>query len=129
MKSTQDKINQAIQLIIHQGTSNIKFIILYGSHASKKEHASSDIDLCVYYDAEKTKRFMFRMQLLGRLSDEFDITLFQDLPLYVKKEVLKGKVMYESDTMFLYDIDRRTYREYEDFKHRFYDYIKGGIIS
>ncbi|MFO8077085.1 MAG: nucleotidyltransferase domain-containing protein [Thermoplasmatota archaeon] len=129
MKKKQLKIHQVIHRIRELGESKVKFIILYGSMAAKKENPSSDIDICVYYEAEKTERFHFRMNLLGRLSDEFDITLFQDLPLYVKKEVLKGKVMYENDTRFLYDISRRTYQGYEDFKHRFYDYMKGGIIT
>ena len=129
MKEKQQKIHRVIQRIRELGGTKVKFIILYGSMAAKKENPSSDIDICVYYEAEKKERFHFRMNLLGRLSNEFDITLFQDLPLYVKKEVLKGKIMYENDTRFLYDIDRKTYQEYEDFKHRFYDYIKGGIIT
>lgn len=129
MKEKQQKIHRVTHRIRELGGTKVKFIILYGSMAAKKENPSSDIDICVYYEAEKTERFHFRMKLLGRLSDEFDITLFQDLPLYVKKEVLKGKIMYENDTRFLYDIDRRTYQDYEDFKHRFYDYIKGGIIT
>lgn len=129
MKEKQQKIHRVIQRIRELGGTKVKFIILYGSMAAKKENPSSDIDICVYYEAEKKERFHFRMKLLGRLSNEFDITLFQDLPLYVKKEVFKGKIMYENDTRFLYDIDRRTYQDYEDFKHRFYDYIKGGIIT
>lgn len=69
------------------------------------------------------------MKILGNVNDKFDIQTFQDLPLYVKKEVLKGKVIYCKESRFIYELERRTSKEFDDFKHRFYDYIKGGVIA
>ena len=69
------------------------------------------------------------MKLLGEVTDRFDIQIFQDLPLYVKNEVVKGKVVYCADQQFLYEMNRETYRDFDQFKYRFYDYIKGGVIS
>lgn len=127
-KRSQHIIN-TVNIIKKIGGSKVKFIILYGSVASNNQTKESDIDLCVYYDADKRNRFQFRINVLGQLPDFFDVTIFQDLPLYVQKEVFKGEVLYASDTIFLYEKNRRTYQDFEDFKHRFYDYIKGGIPS
>jgi len=129
MIDTSKKISHAVDAIKRIGGSKVKFIILYGSVASNKQTEESDIDICVYYDAHKQDRFQFRMDVLGHLPDFFDVTIFQDLPLYVQKEVFKGKILYTSDQIFLYETNRRTYQDFEDFKHRFYDYIKGGVIS
>lgn len=129
MIDTSKKISHAVDAIKRIGGSKVKFIILYGSVASNKQTEESDIDICVYYDAHKQDRFQFCMDVLGHLPDFFDVTIFQDLPLYVQKEVFKGKILYTSDQIFLYETNRRTYQDFEDFKHRFYDYIKGGVIS
>mgnify|MGYP006277136931 CR=1 FL=1 len=129
MKYNTSQINNAVHTIKEIGGSKVKFIILYGSVAANTQTNDSDIDITVFYDADERNRFQFRIKVLGQLSDDFDVTIFQDLPLYVQREVFKGKVLYASDLTFVYEINRRTYQEFEDFKHRFYDYIKGGIIT
>lgn len=129
MRNETKKIQDAIQKIMALGGPRVKFIILYGSVSTKKQTPRSDIDLAVYYDTDKNQRFKFRMNILGRISPEFDVTIFQDLPLYMRQDVVRGKVLYAADMTFLYDVDRRTYQDFEDFKHRFYDYIKGGVIT
>jgi len=45
-----------------------------------------------------------------------------NLPLYVRIEVLKGRVVYCPDEQFLYDVAPDTIREFDDYKHRLYDY-------
>jgi uncharacterized protein len=42
-------------------------------------------------------------------------------------QVLKGKVLYEDDTPFMYDKDYETIKEFEPFKRGYYDYL--GIES
>lgn len=106
----------------------IKFIILYGSFSKGKQNPLSDIDLAVYYEGSKEERFRFRVKILGSVSDVFDIQIFQDLPLYVKKEVICGKVVYGGQSRLLYEVERRTYQDFDDFKNRFYDYIYGDVI-
>ncbi len=43
--------------------------------------------------------------------------------LEVYKEVLKGRVLYDDDTPFLYDKAYETVKEFESFKPRYYDYL------
>jgi hypothetical protein len=129
MTNTEDKIRSVTNQILKLGGKKVKFIVLYGSLAEGNQTRLSDIDIAVYYDGSKEERFNFRMKILGRVNDEFDIQTFQDLPLYIRREVLGGKVIYFDNNRFLYEITRRTNRDFDDFKLKFYDYIRGGVIA
>ena len=105
--------------------NKIEFIILYGSAARGDAISGSDIDLCIYYNVgEKEDLSRFRLDILSRLKGSvFDIQMFQQLPLYVRIEVLKGRIIYAKEQSFLYDIALNTIKEFESFKPRFHDYI------
>ena len=65
---------------------------------------SSDIDICVYYDDEVDSASEFRLKVLSELFDDiYDIKIFQQMPVYARVEVLKGKVLCCDDRQFLYD--------------------------
>lgn len=129
MVNIDDKIHSVTSQILELGGNKIKFIVLYGSFAEGNQTPLSDVDIAVYYDGSKEERFKFRMKILGRVNDKFDIQTFQDLPLYIRREVLRGKVIYFDNNRFLYEITRRTNRDFDDFKLKFYDYIRGGVIA
>jgi len=101
----------------------VKFVILFGSQTNGKANKLSDYDLAVYYEGDARERFKFRIKFGAKLSDNYDIQVFQDLPLYVRKEVLKGKLIYYKDLKFAYDVAYRTIKEFESFKKYYYDYI------
>lgn len=101
----------------------VKFVILFGSQASGKANPMSDYDLAVYYEGNNKKRFNFCIKLSGILGEKFDVKIFQDLPLYVQKEVLKGKIIYCKDLKFVHDIAYKAIQRFEDFKKAYYDYI------
>lgn len=113
--------------------SRIEFIVLYGSIVEDRYNKLSDIDIAVYYSGDKKERFNFRIKLLGRLGDKFDIQIFQDLPLYIKMEIIKkGKILYYKDYSKLFGIYLQTIKEYEDFeKHlnTYYSYMEAGIFE
>ena len=105
------------------GFRHVQFIILYGSAVEDRMTPSSDIDLCIYYDGDREEAGRFRHKVLSRFSGTlFDIQIFQQLPLYVRVEVLKGIPVYTRDTRFLYAKATETIRDFDDFKHRLYDY-------
>ena len=103
--------------------NRVKFVILFGSQAEGRANKMSDYDFAVYYDGDGRKRFKFLIKLSGSLPDKFDVKIFQDLPLYVRKEVLKGEVVYAKDLRFVYDVAYETIKAFEDFKKYYYDYI------
>ncbi len=102
---------------------SVNFVILFGSQANRKANKMSDYDFAVYYEGNAKERFNFRLKILAKLPDKFDVQVFQDLPLYVQKEVLKGKIIYAKNMGFVYDIAYETIKRFEDFKKYYYDYI------
>ncbi len=103
--------------------SKTEFAILYGSSLSKYHLEDSDIDICLFIDAEKRTLSEIRLELLKKFNDEFDIQMFQLLPLYVQIEVLKGKILYVRNEEKLYEIANETIEEYEEFYPFYLDYI------
>jgi len=105
-------------------SDRVKFVFLFGSHAEDKQNKLSDIDFAIYYEGSRKERFKFRLKMLSKLSDKFDIQIFQDLPLIIRKDILKGKLIYVKDITFAYDVAYQTIKDYERFKKYCYDYIK-----
>ncbi|ALM74145.1 type VII toxin-antitoxin system MntA family adenylyltransferase antitoxin [Thermococcus barophilus] len=118
------KIEDAVRRILDlDKEEKFKFIILYGSHARGEARKDSDVDLCIYYDGTKREAFEFRMKILGELPDNYDVQIFNLLPIFLRRECLKGVVLFCRDWGFLYDIAYKTIEEFEDFKRYYYDYI------
>jgi hypothetical protein len=116
------KIERAVQKIMALGGDKIRFIILYGSANDGCMKEDSDIDISVYYDDADASEF--RLKVLSDLFDDvYDIKIFQQLPLPIRCRVLKGKVLYEDDTTFIYDKAYETIKEFESFKRGYYDYL------
>ncbi|MBN1455421.1 MAG: nucleotidyltransferase domain-containing protein [Methanomicrobia archaeon] len=112
------------------GFERVRFIFLYGSAAEGRLRPDSDIDLCFYYDGSAEEAARFRFTVLSELAgDRYDVQIFQQLPLYVRMEVLKGKLIYCTDIRFVYDVAGETIKDFESFKHRFYDYIGEQAIT
>lgn len=108
----------------------ICFIILYGSVAENRDKKGSDIDLAIYYNGSDEEASVFRLEILSELlSDDYDIQIFNHLPLYIRKDVLKGRVLYSKNRQFLHEVAYKTIKEFEDFKKYYYDYIGEEMIS
>ena len=103
--------------------SKIEFIILYGSSLGLYRLDNSDIDICLYIDDEKKNLSIIRLELLKKFNENFDIQMFQLLPLYVQIEVLKGKILYVKEEDRIYEIANETIDEYEEFYPFYLDYI------
>jgi hypothetical protein len=63
---------------------------------------------------------------LSRLPSNFDVQIFQLLPLFVRKEVLKGKLIFAKDEGFVYEKVYETLEDFESFEPYLLDYL--GII-
>ncbi len=125
MPPTEDHAREAVKRIrAIDGFDRVRFIFLYGSVAAGQARIDSDIDLCLWYDGDTTEAERFRFACIKELSDSgFDLQIFSHLPLYIRIEVIRGRLLYAQDMRFVYEVAYRTIREFDDFKHRFYDYI------
>ena len=99
----------------------VKFVILYGSQAIGKATPMSDFDFAIYYDGDENERYRFLKK--ANFDKNVDAKVFQDLPLYIQKEVLKGKIIYAKDMGFVYDVAYETIKAFDRFKKYYYDYI------
>lgn len=108
----------------------VQFVIHYGSTCRGTNSEGSDIDICVGYDGVEEEASRFRFDLMSAFFDDrYDVQIFQLLPIYIRKDILKGDVLYCRDRSELYDIAYSVIKEFDDFKHRYYDYIGKEAIA
>ena len=131
MRETEELIRHALdQLRTLEDFNRVRFVILFGSAAIGKARETSDLDLCFYYEGTRDEGEQFRFAALSELFDDrYDIQIFSNLPLYVRMEVLKGRVVSCPDESFLYDVALDTIREFDDYKHRLYDYLGTKVMA
>ena len=127
---SKDDIDQSISAVVEKiktiGGDKVRFIVLYGSAAKGEMTELSDIDLAVFYDGDKKERFDLRVKVLGRVGNEFDIQTFQDLPLYIRNDIVSaGNVVYYKGYREIFRTFMKTIREFEDFKPRLDMYYSG----
>jgi len=126
MINAKEDVYSVVNQIKKIGKEKIKFIILYGSVVECNQTPLSDIDLAVYYEGSKEERFKFRMEILGNVNDKFDIQIFQDLPLYIRKEIIShGEILYQKNYSEIFDIFIKTIKSFGDFKPRLDIYYSG----
>ncbi|MBS3099630.1 nucleotidyltransferase domain-containing protein [Candidatus Pacearchaeota archaeon] len=120
----EDEIKKFVEILREMPDfNNVEFVILFGSQAEGRANKLSDYDFAVYYKGDKRERFKFLLRFGGKLPDNFDIKIIQDLPLPIQKEVLKGKVIYAREISFVYDYAYEIIKRFEDFRRYYYDYL------
>lgn len=99
--------------------------ILFGSRARGDHHAGSDIDVCLVLTQGKREAAAVGRILLAYASAvDLDVQVFERLPLYVRRRVLKeGRILFVRDEDALYDVAFRTIRAYESFRPRYQAYL------
>lgn len=102
-------------------------VLLFGSHARGDDTPTSDIDLCLVLRPgreNRTDQTAARMAYLEDSSGRLRIHVFQQLPLYVRRRVLKeGVVLLCKDWDALYGIACRTAQAFDDFKPIYRAYL------
>src|SRR3989344_5521130 len=94
----------------------VNFIFLYGSVSRNEQTPLSDVDICLSLSLNPKQRLNARMKLLGNLPDNFDIQIYEDLPVYVQKEVLAGTLLYYVDEKKVYEQALKTISDFDDFE-------------
>ena len=124
MNSQKEKLNGIIRDI--KKDKQILAVFLFGSTAREENHKKSDIDVCLVLKAGRyTIKELSRKKLEYLKSYDFDIQVFQQLPIYIKKRIIKeGKVLFCRDEAALYEIAFSVIREFADFEYIYRDYLK-----
>jgi predicted nucleotidyltransferase len=93
-------------------TKGIDAIYLFGSAASGKTHALSDIDICIIGNLNDQQK----KKIMSFFSEDFDVSFFEELPVWIKIRVFRGKALFVKDKGLLFKTIMATVHEYEDFK-------------
>ncbi len=113
--------------------NKVSFIALFGSYASKSHNKLSDIDIAIYYEGNKKERFKFRIAVSGELGERYDVHIFQDLPLYIKNEIIKkGKIIYKKDIRKVAETYIKVISEFSSFEkylNHYYDKLEGKTLA
>jgi predicted nucleotidyltransferase len=105
------------------GDQDVLAVIVFGSAARGDAGPASDIDVCLVLrpdaavdPSEKRLAYLARVDL--------DVHIFQQLPLYVRRRVLReGHVTLSKDDDALYALALRTAKAFEDFRHVYSQYL------
>ena len=109
--------------------------ILFGSYA--RSEPNRDIDLCLVLNKKLPNLLMSkkRLRYSSLFPNKFDVNIFQQLPLYIRKRILKeGKVILCKDEDLHYSIAFATLKEFDMYKKIYYNYLnsmqneKGQVI-
>lgn len=115
--------------LLHEASSdmNVLAVILFGSVARGESNSSlSDVDICIMLIPKKYNHIeLSHVKLKYSSLTDFDINIFQQIPLYIKHRVLKeGRILYCKDEKLLYSTALRTAKDFEDFRHIYRSYLE-----
>ena len=103
-------------------------VFLFGSAAREEQTDLSDIDLCLVLVPKITpiEPTALSRKRLDYLKDfTFDVQIFQQLPIYVRRRVLKeGRILFIRDEALLYELAFHTAQAFEDFKPIYLSYLE-----
>lgn len=95
-------------------------ILLYGSYLRDKGTNRSDIDICIVAPNEDLHQlFSFVLQNVNVNAKKYDVRVFQELPLYIKIQVIEnGELLYSANKLDLYEYFYLYRKLWNDQKHR-----------
>ncbi len=95
-------------------------ILLYGSYLMDKETSRSDIDICIIAPNEDIHQLIsFILQNVNVTTKKYDVRVFQELPLYIKIQVIEnGELLYSANELDLYEYFYIYRKLWNDQKHR-----------
>jgi len=103
-------------------------VFLFGSVIREEQTPLSDIDLCLVLIPKRTpiEPTAFSHKRLDYLKNfAFDIQIFQQLPLYVRRRILKeGRILFVRDEALLYELAFHTAQAFEDFRPIYLSYLE-----
>ncbi len=99
------------------------FAYVFGSRAEGNPGKGSDLDLCCHYELGQRKLRDQDIALASATPDIVDTSVFSLLPMQIRVEVFKGRLIYVSDKAKAYDMAERTLREYRFFRPLYLEVI------
>lgn len=123
-----EELNKSVRQVLARAENDdeVVAVLLFGSMARHEADPISDVDICLVLRPGKYGALALSHKRLDYLKEgDADIHIFSQLPLYVRRRVLKeGKILLCHDEDALYEMAFRTAQAFEDFKHIYYGYLE-----
>jgi len=108
----REKIIQSLREDFSEFAADCLGILLYGSYARGEETKRSDVDVCLVMPSDQAVS-----RVLGKLGGKYDIKVFEELPLYIRVDIVRNHVkIYAKDELDLYFY--RQMKIWKDMEHR-----------
>jgi len=118
------KIDKGVKKIVGllNKDKDVLAVALFGSSLKGR---GRDVDICIFLNRignkEATRK---KIRLSGQLGDKYDISIFQQLPIYIRTRILKeGKILFCMDDDKLYEIAFDTIKEFDSYKKLYEMYL------
>jgi predicted nucleotidyltransferase len=96
-------------------------IIVFGSYARGEQNR--DVDVCVVLIPGQQEANAW--ELLPERPADIDLSIFSDLPLYVRSRVVKeGNIILNKDYNLLFDIYRQTIKDFVLFEPHYKTFLE-----
>lgn len=82
-----EKIIESLKKDFKEFSGECLGILFYGSYVRGEDTERSDIDVCVVKPSKETFN-----RILERLGGKYDIKVFEELPLYVRVDVIRNHI-------------------------------------
>jgi uncharacterized protein len=129
-KDIEDILNQGLDKLLQQvrADMNVCAVFLFGSVARGISNSLSDVDVCVVLNDTLDNLTMSHKKLEYLSLVDYDISIFQQLPLYIRQRVIKeGKIVFCRSEEKLYELVMKTIKEFDDFRRIYYEYLAGVV--
>ena len=119
---SETQLFQRIRKTIEEDDDILAFVV-YGSYARGESY--NDIDICLFLYPNKAELTDKKhLSYLSMFSDQFDIHIFSDLPLYIQSRVINdGKILCNKDFDLLFDIYCNTIKNFNLFEPHLNNYL------
>jgi len=107
---TLERIKEDFEFI----KDEVEGVLLFGSHVAGKAGKRSDIDICLV--SPENKRVL--LKVFEKLGDKYDVKIFEELPLYIKIDVIKNHRTIFGDEVELSYYFYTFRKEWRDVEHR-----------
>jgi uncharacterized protein len=127
-KNIEDILGKGLDRLLQQVRvdMNVCAVFLFGSVAKGISNSISDVDVCIVLNDKLDNLTMSHKKLEYLSFADYDISIFQQLPLYIRQRVIKeGKILFCRNEDRLYELVFKTIKEFKDFKPIYYEYLEG----
>lgn len=123
-ETTERQLERLLERARHD--PDVLAVFQFGSSARGEAGPGSDIDISLMLmpRSPADRLSLSRKRLEYAQNFDLDITVFQDLPIFIRRRVLKeGRVLFVRDQDLLYEAAFRTAQAFEDFRHIYDAYL------